>query len=275
MIQAHRFVFSGPGSWPLEQMIEWAVEHDFRRVDFNADNPANYPATFTPARIQMIRYLAASHGVTLGIHSSSAVNMAEITPVMAAAADTYVRENLELAHALGCRYVICHGGFHFSSDVEGRFAAAIERLKLATRLAEQLGIDVYFENHNAEPERAEIHYIPHTVAETRRFFEAVSSPRLHWACNIGHALLVPDGYLGFLDAFGVERIGQVRLHDTNGLWEEHFLPGEGIVDFREVFTALHERGYQGPFTLDFGGPADRAAARDRFAALLDEVIQAS
>src|SRR5262249_25454573 len=102
-------------------------------------------------------------------------------------------------------------------------------------------------------------------------FEAVSSPRLFWACNIGHALLVPDGYAGFLDEFGVERIGQVRLHDTNGLWEEHFLPGDGIVDFKQVFTTLHDLGYRGPFTLDFGGPDQRAEGRDRFAALLVEV----
>lgn len=274
MDQASRFVFSGPSSWPLEQAIRWAVDHDFTRVDFNADNPANYPGSFTPDRIGTVRYLAADHGLTLGIHSSSAVNMAEITPVMAAAADAYVRENLALAEALGCRYVICHGGFHFSSDVEGRFEASIARLQRATHLAEELGVDIYFENHNAEPERAEIHYIPHNVAETRRFFDAVQSPRLFWACNIGHALLVPDGYLGFLDTFGIERIGQVRLHDTNGLWEEHFLPGEGIVDFKQVFTDLHTRGYTGPFTLDFGGPDVRAQWRDRFGDLLDEVVAA-
>ena len=143
--------------------------------------------------------------------------------------------------------------------------------KLAVRLAEERGVDVHFENHNAEPEHAEIHYIPHTVAETRRFFDAVSSPRLRWACNIGHALLVPDRFEGFLEAFGADRIGHVRLHDTNGLWEEHFLPGEGIVDFRASFATLTERGYQGPFTLDFGTPEQRAHWRDGFAALLDEV----
>jgi len=45
------------------------------------------------------------------------------------------------------------------------------------------------------------------------------------------------------------------------------LPGEGIVDFKQVFADLHERGYRGPFTLDFGGPDERAAGRDRFAAV--------
>lgn len=271
MDNASRFVFSGPSSWPLEQAIQFAVEHGFSRVDFNADNAANYPGTFTPERIARVRALVADHGVRVGIHSSSAVNMAEITPVMAAAADEYVRQNLDLSRAIGGTHVIVHGGFHFSSDVEGRFAASIERLKLAVRLAEERNVELHFENHNLEPEHAEIHYIPHTVAEARRFFGAVSSPNLRWACNVGHAMLVPDGFEGFLAAFGADSIGHVRLHDTNGIYEEHFLPGEGIVDFRHVFTTLHQQGYRGPFTLDFGRPEVKVEWRDRWAALLDEI----
>jgi len=273
MDNASRFVFSGASSWPLEQAIRWAVEHGFRRVDFNADNAANYPATFTPERVALIRGLAADHGVAIGIHTSSAVNMAEITPIMAAAADAYVRQNLDLAQALGGTHVIVHGGFHFSSDVEGRFAAGIGRLRLAVSLADERGLELHFENHNAEPEHAEIHYIPHTVAEMRRFFDAVSGPKLRWACNVGHAMLVPDGFEGFLGAFGADFIGHVRLHDTNGEYEEHFVPGTGggIVDFRRVFGTLHAQGYRGPFTLDFGTPDVKAEWRDRWAALLDEI----
>ena len=55
MDNASRFVFSGPSSWPLEQAIRWAVEHGFSRVDFNADNTANYPGTFTPERVALVR----------------------------------------------------------------------------------------------------------------------------------------------------------------------------------------------------------------------------
>jgi sugar phosphate isomerase/epimerase len=266
-----RFVFSGPGSWPLEQAIEQAANYGFSRCDFNADGPSNYPATFTAERVQSVRGLAERHGVIIGIHSLSAVNMAEITPVMAAAADEYVRQNIELAAALGSTHVVVHGGFHFSSDVDARFEAAIKRLALAVTLAEAHGVELHFENHNAEPEHAEIRYIPHTVAEMQRFLEAVSSPKLRWACNVGHAMLVPEGFDGFLKAFGAERIGHVRLHDTNGIWEEHFRPGEGIVDFRNVFTTLHQAGYRGPFSLDFGRPAEKAQWRDTWAAMLAEI----
>lgn len=270
MDQVDRFVFSGPGSWPLERALEWAVEHRFSRVDFNADGPANYPATFTPERVQAIRALAGERGVQLGIHSSSAVNMAEITPVMAAATDEYLRQNFDLAEALGCGHVTCHGGFHFSSDRDARLAAAVERMQRAVEWAEARGLNIHFENHNWEPDEAEIHYLPSNVAETGQFFAAVRSPRFKWAANVGHAELVPDRFDGFLDAFGADRIGHVRLHDTHGRYEQHLLPGQGIVDFRGVFRRLAGLGYRGPFSLDFGTPDDRAAWRDRFAEWLAE-----
>lgn len=268
-----RFVFSGPSSWPLELAIEQGAALGFSRVDFNADGPPNYPGTFTSSRVAAVRALAARLGVTLGIHTLSAVNMAEITPVMAAAADVYVRENVELAAALGATHVVVHGGFHFSSDVEARFAAAIDRLRLAVQVAEAHGVELHFENHNAEPEHAEIRYIPHTVAEMQRFLSAVTSPKLRWACNVGHAMLVPEGFEGFLGAFGAGSIGHVRLHDTNGLWEEHFRPGEGggIVDFRQVFTTLSRAGYRGPFSIDFGRPEEKAHWRDVWSAMLAEI----
>lgn len=266
MEQATRFVFAGSGS--LEEAIAAGVARGFTRVDFNADTPPNYPGTFTPGRVAAVRELCARHGVALGIHTLSAVNMAEITPVMDAAADAYLRENFDLAAALGAGYVICHGGFHFGGDREARFRVALERMRRAAGWAEERGIDIYFENHNKEPDEAEIHYLPRDVAETRYFLDAIDSPRFKWAFNVGHAHLVPDGFDGFLDAFGTSRIGQVRLNDTHGRYEEHLKPGEGIVDFRRVFGRLAERGYSGPFTLDFGNADDRATWRDRFAAWL-------
>jgi hypothetical protein len=48
------------------------------------------------------------------------------------------------------------------------------------------------------------------------------------------------------------------------------VPGQGIVDFRRVFRRLAERGYAGPFTLDFGTAEERASWRDTFAGWLAE-----
>ena len=267
-----RFVFSGPASWTLEQTVQWAANHGFSRVDFNADTPPNYPGTFSAERVAALRTLTAERGVSLGVHTLSAVNMAEITPVMHAAIDEYLLQNFDLAHALGCGYVICHGGYHFSADREARFAVALDRMERAVTWADERNLEIYFENHNKEPDEAEIHYQPRDLAETRAFFERIPSPRFKWAFNVAHANLVPEGPDGFLDALGVERIGQVRLNDNRGQFEEHLIPGQGNVDFRHVFRRLTQLGYSGPFTLDFGGPDDRAQWRDVFAGWLDELI---
>ncbi|MGN6563087.1 MAG: hypothetical protein ACTHMU_10560, partial [Thermomicrobiales bacterium] len=61
MDHAQRFVFASGD--PLEESIRWAVAHGFTRVDFNADTPVNYPATFTTARTRLVRDLLARHGV--------------------------------------------------------------------------------------------------------------------------------------------------------------------------------------------------------------------
>lgn len=269
MDHERRFVFTS--ALPLEESIGRAVDHGFTRVDFNADAPANYPREFTPERARRVRTLLDRHGVTLGLHTLSAVNMAEITPVMHTAADEYLRQNFDLAAALGAAYVIVHGGFHFGGDREARFRAALDRLRRAAAWADEHGLDLYFENHNKEPDEAEIHYLPRDVAETRRFFASIPSPRFKWAFNVAHAHLVPDGFDGFLDAFGAANIGQVRLNDTHGRYEEHLVPGEGIVDFRQVFRRLTALGYAGPFTLDFGGAEERAAWRTTFARWLAEL----
>ena len=134
--------------------------------------------------------------------------------------------------------------------------------------AERNDVTVYFENHNREPEHAEMHYLPHTVEETRWFFDAIESPHFKWAFNVAHGNLVPDGWDGFLAAFGAGNIGQVRLNDNRGDYEVHLVPGEGNIDFAALFAALREAGYEGWFNLGFGGEADKIRVKEWFTGLL-------
>src|SRR5437667_274673 len=120
-------------------------------------------------------------------------------------------------------------------------------------------------NLNAGPARAEVHYLAHTVEECRPYFEQIQSDHFGWAFTVNHAHLVPEGVDGFLDAFGVERIGEVRLADNTGEYEVHLRPGQGTIDFAALFARLESSGYRQHYTLAFGGKADKLAARDLFA----------
>jgi sugar phosphate isomerase/epimerase len=182
--------------------------------------------------------------------------------------DAYLRANVDFAGRLGCEWIVIHAGFHFSSIVKDRVAASLDRLERLTTYAERRGgMRLLLENLNREPERAEVHYLGHTVDECRPYFDAIGSPAFGWAYTVNHAHLVPEGVAGFLDAFGVERIGEVRLADNTGEYEIHLPPGRGTIDFGTLFRRLEGGGYKHHYMMAFGAEADRLAARDFFATL--------
>jgi len=262
-----RFGFDASRIQTLEESILWAAQNGFRYIDFNADSTPNDIASFNAERIRKVRDLCSTHGIEIGIHPSSAVNNAEIAPIVAEAIDEYLLANLNLAVQLGCGWLVGHGGYHFG-DVQSRRIAVIERIKRLVHRAEKTEVQIFFENHNKEPDHAEIHYIPHNVEETRWFFDEIQSPHFKWAFNVAHAHLVPENWQGFLDEFGVDHIGQVRLNDNRGDYEVHLVPGEGNIDFPSLFARLKLMSYEGWFSLGFGNEEDKLRVRDWFTTLL-------
>jgi sugar phosphate isomerase/epimerase len=140
----------------------------------------------------------------------------------------------------------------------------VDHLRKASVLAEERSVSLVLENHNKEPEHAEIHYIPYTSDELVWYLDHLPSPNLSWTFETGHANLVPEGVIGFLDRVGIERLGQIRLSDNHGDFENHLAPGQGNVDFDPLIERLGELGWQGPCMLSFGPMKDVIAARDHF-----------
>src|SRR6185436_3410237 len=189
-----------------------------------------------------VRATCGRHGIHLGLHSASAVNIAETSPLLADAADQYLATYIEVAEQLGAEWVVVHGGFHFTGDFAARVTASIERLERAAELAARAGVRLLLENLNREPEHAEIRYLAHNLEECREYFGRIQSPSLGWAFTVNHAHLVPEGIDGFLDAMDLGRCGEVRLADSHGRYEEHLRPGEGSIDFAQMFRRIEGGG---------------------------------
>lgn len=255
------------GATPLEDALAWAAHHDFHYVDFNADTGQNHLDSWSAERLRSVRAACERHRIHLGLHTQSAVNVAEVSPRVAEAVDDYLRANVDLAARLGCDWVVVHAGYHFSSALAARKAASLERLQRLTAHAERAGAYLVLENLNREPEHAEVRYLGHTVEECRPYFDAIRSPHFGWAFTVNHAHLVPEGIDGFLDAFGIARIGEVRLADNTGEYEIHQNPGEGTIDFKGLFGRLESAGYRRHYTMAFGSNDDKLAAREMLAAL--------
>jgi sugar phosphate isomerase/epimerase len=246
----------------VEDAVQWAIDKQVTYLDCQIDLAPNALESFDAARCGPIRDICATHGIHLGLHTLSAVNIAEVSPFVRDAADAYLKGYVDAAKRLNAEWVEVHAGYHFTSDVEIRMTAGLERLKRITDYAEANGVKLLLENLNWEPEHAEVNYLAHTVEECRYYFDAIASPALSWVFTVNHATLVPEGIAGFLDGMPTERMAVVRLADNHGKYEEHQFPGEGIIDFTDMFQRIEATGFSGHYMSAYGSLDDMLRGRD-------------
>jgi sugar phosphate isomerase/epimerase len=250
----------------LENAIEWAARHGVRIIDVQLDSGDNAFTRVDAVRARGLRDACARYGVQLGLHTSSAVNVAENAPLLSEAVDAYLRAYVDASVLLDAGWIVVHAGFHFSSDLTGRMQAGLERLNRLADYAEVKGALLLLENLNKEPPDAEVHYLAHTLDEWRWYYERIESPALALSFTANHAHLVPEGVEGFVDAMPVERVREVRLADCfrNGV-EQHLQPGEGDLDFPDLFRRMDEKGFAGHYMAAFGALDEMLRGRARLA----------
>lgn len=246
----------------LEDGVEWAARNGVRCIDVQLDTGANAFTSFDDERTHRVRAACERHEIHLGLHTLSAVNVAEYSPCLSEAVDAYLRGYIDLAPKLGAGSIVVHAGYHFTADVGMRVDAGLERLKRMVGYAETKGALLLLENLNKEPADAEVHYLAHTIEEWRHYYERIHSPAFALSFTANHAHLLPPGVAGFVDAIPLDRVVEVRLADCfrNG-HEVHLRPGEGDFDFGEMFSLLESRGYTGRYMNAFGSLDDMQAAR--------------
>jgi sugar phosphate isomerase/epimerase len=247
----------------IEDGVEWAAKNSVRFLDFQLDNDTNAVTSFDAKRVSAVRSLREKHDIHIGLHTSSAVNVAEYAPYASAGVDEYLKSYVDVYAKLGAEWIVVHAGYHFTKDKETRMKAGLERLKRIADYAEKKNVWLLLENLNKEPKDAEVHYLAHTLEEWRYYWGLLSSPAVRLSFTVNHAHLVPEGVSGFSDALDFSLVGEVRLADCyrNGN-EVHLKPGAGDLDFGDMFRRVEGKGFKGHYTNAFGSLEDRLSARD-------------
>jgi sugar phosphate isomerase/epimerase len=256
---------------PLEEAVEWAARHQVRFIDLQLDTGANALGTIGDKRAAAVRAACERQGIRLGLHTASAVNVAEYAPYVGDAVEQYLNAYVDAAVRLGAGWIVMHAGFHFTSDREQRMQAGRERLRRVVDYAERKGALILLENLNKEPEQAEVHYLAHTVEEWRFYFDAIHSPAFRLSFTANHAHLVPEGIAGFVDALDMGRVEEVRLADCfrNGD-EVHLAPGRGDIDFADMFRRIEGNGFRGHYMNAFGSLDDMLQGRDALVGIAEK-----
>ena len=249
-------------SMPIEDGLIYASEADFRFVDTRIGDVTNKFESFNKSRVSKIRNLLESKDLVVGLHTLSAVNMAEFAPYLSEAVDNYIKSYIDIAKLIDANWVGVHAGFHFTDDYERRKNAGLERLKRMGDYAAKKGVNLLLENMNPEPQDAEVHYLACDVEETKFYFDNLPHENIRWSYTINHAHIIPVGIQGFYKAISPKRLSEVRLADNKGDKEEHLQPGQGNIDFNKMFHMIEKDGFKGHYMLAFGNHNDMRVGRD-------------
>ena len=220
-------------------------------------------ARSTRARGAAVRAGCERHGIRLGLHTASAVNVAEYAPFVGDAVDRYLEAYVDAAALLGAGWIVVHAGFHFTSDRDQRMQAGLERLQRLADYAER--------KRRADPAgkpeqgtRAGRSPLPRPYGRgVALLFRRIRSPAFRLSFTANHAHLVPEGVAGFVEALDFARVHEVRLADCfrNG-YEVHLRPGDGDLDFADMFRRIEGAGFRGHYMNAFGSLDDMLAGRD-------------
>lgn len=180
-----------------------------------------------------------------------------------------IRRTMRCCQIMGIRYLVVHpiwrnaNGWVINdpADFLDINAAAIAQI---IALAEQYGVTVLSENllwgASADP------------AVISALVRRVDRPCFGWCYDTGHAKS-----LGYAPAVLRDCIPPLSLHiqDNLGHGDDHLLPGDGAIDWDDVFSSLRGCGYAGEFVLEaHHQPLEAKNERERKSILIDLYMRA-
>lgn len=151
---------------------------------------------------------------------------------------------LALAQEWGVGQAVLHPSYEpiAQEEREQRLAIAQESLLKLAPVAESYGV------------RLAVECLPRScLGNNSQEIEALVSvhPSLGICCDVNH--LFKEKPETFIRNIG-SRIITTHISDNDGLDERHWMPGEGVLNWKEIIRAFSETGYSGPFMYEVRNP---------------------
>lgn len=150
-----------------------------------------------------------------------------------------LKKIIELTAKWHPRMYVMHGCLEpvFPEQRPVRIARSIQSMRELDELAQKYGARIALEDLPRS-------CLANSSIETRAMMLAAGVPICF---DVNH--LLGDTHEAFLNAMATN-VATTHLSDYDGIDERHWLPGEGIVPWKEVFLGLMENGYRGPFLFE-------------------------
>lgn len=230
--------------------VEWAIEHGFDGVEFNA--PDIRLGDLNPDDRLFMLAAADEHGLRYTHHfPTSALPGSHVRETREQIFAEFVSE-IRTAGELGIEAIVVHPG---KLDVPG---LAPEDTSEDDRAVSNSYLVDFMKEAGQEAERAEVaiglenmHYNPGWLIRAHSdlvaVVDAIGSPAVGITFDVGHAW-GSGGVDAGIEAFG-DRIRHVQVHDARGpegagnVRDQHMEVGTGVLDFRSVGEFVRPNGF--------------------------------
>lgn len=230
--------------------VEWAIEHGFNGVEFNAPDIRLSDLDFDDRN--WLRTMASEHGLRYTHHFPTTALPGSHNPDTRERVLTEIISEIEVAGELGIEAIVVHPG---KLDVEGlepeettetdraeSMSHLVEFMKKAGHIARESGVVIGLENMHYNPG-----WLIRAHSELAEVVDAIDSPSVGITFDTGHAW-GSGGVDAGIDAFG-DRIRHVQVHDARGpegagkVRDQHMEIGTGLLDWGSVGDLVKPNGF--------------------------------
>jgi sugar phosphate isomerase/epimerase len=171
----------------------------------------------------------------------------------------YLNCDIAVASYLGVKYIrVLAGQAHPETPVDKGIEWAVENLRKAACTAKKYGVTLVYENH-AKPgswDYVDFSYAPLIFME---ILEGIKDTGIGINFDTANTLAYGEDPIPFLNRI-VDRVVTVHAADTGVRGElKHVLLGTGVVPFRDIFSVLKQRGFDGWICIEEGSNTGMSA----------------
>ncbi len=231
---------------PVLDEIELFAHLGFDYLELTMDPPQAHHQQLA-AQHQEITNKLQQHDLGLVCHLPTFLSTADLAPAVRRAAVQEMLDSLEVAAHLGAKKVVLHPsmitgmGMYVVEEVRDHFLDFLAKMDAT---AQALDVTICLEN-----------MMPRNILGVEpAFFDQIFSefPLLLLTLDTGHANISDEEgsrLSTFLHIHG-HRLGHIHISDNNGLRDDHYPVGGGIIDFSSFFNDVQATGYNDTLTLE-------------------------
>jgi sugar phosphate isomerase/epimerase len=239
-------------NYSLTEALRKIAALGFAGTEIMCDRPHLYPPDFDQEALDDIKQVLDTNNLRVtnlnsftlfAVGDTYLPSWIEDQPERRLVRIQHTQQCLHIAKTLGCRNIsIPPGGPLAGGTRKEAMALFHQGLETVIPTAEELNIKLLVE---PEPD-----LLIERTDEFKEFIKDVHSPMVGINFDIGHFFCAGENPAHALEEL-FQWVGHVHLEDIGkSRIHHHLVPGDGAVDFAEVFQTMKRLGYDGDITLE-------------------------